>query len=53
LRKGFFATALLALLIAIRGATAELTSLPKIHVYSDGSVAVELTYTKENVSAPA
>ena len=51
-RKGFFAIALLALLIAITGATAELASLPKIHVYSDGSVAVELTYTKENVSAP-
>jgi len=52
LRKGFFAVALLALLIMITGATAELASLPKIHVYSDGSVAVELTYTKENVSAP-
>jgi hypothetical protein len=51
-RKGFFAVALLALLITITGATAELASLPKIHVYSDGSVAVELTYTKENVSAP-
>jgi hypothetical protein len=50
--KGFFAIALLALLIAITGATAELTSLPKIHVYSDGSVAVELTYTKGSVSAP-